>query len=347
MSYFTGIDVSLRSVSVCIVDDKGVVCREAKLDAQVDTIARWLHDFSPELSCVGFEAGALSQYLTYGLQAAGFEVICLEARQVKNTLAAMRNKTDRNDARGIAQILRTGWYSRVHIKSLHSHRVRALLASRKAILKKCVDLENELRGLLRVFGIRLDSRVGHGHFDAKVRDTFAHDEMLSTALTPLLDARTVLYKTYLKLDNAIKALVKADPLCTRLMSIPGVGPVTALTFKAGVDDPARFKSSRNVAAHFGLTPKRYQSGEMDSPGHISRAGDADVRSALYVAAHSLLTRNAQWCSLKAWGIRLAKTRGHRRAVIAVARKLAVILHRMWVDGTDFRWGKPPADVTMV
>lgn len=257
---------------------------------------------------------------------------------MKNTLDAMRNKTDRNDARCIAQILRTGWYSRVHIKSLHSHRVRALLASRKATLAKCVDLENKLRGLLRVFGIRLAPRVGHGSFDAQVRQTFADDEMLSCALVPLLDARTVLYKTYLKLDNAVKALTKADPLCVRLMSIPGVGPVTALTFKSAVDDPARFKASRTVAAHFGLTPKRYQSGEMDNPGHISRAGDADVRSALYVAAHSLLTRNAQWSSLKAWGMRLAKTRGHRRAVIAVARKLAVILHRMWVDGSEFRWG---------
>ena len=337
MTYFTGIDVSLRSVSICVVDDRGEVCREAKVDAHVDVIVDWLHAFSPELKSVGFEAGALSQYLTYGLQAAGFEVICLEARQVKNTLDAMRNTTDRNDARGIAQILRTGWYNRVHIKSLHSHRVRALLASRKAILTKCVDLENELRGLLRVFGIRLAPRVGHGSFDAQVRQTFADDEMLSCALVPLLDARTVLYKTYLKLDNAVKALTKADPLCVRLMSIPGV-PVAALTFKSAVDDPARFKSSRNVAAHFGLTPERYQSGEMDNPGRISRAGDADVRSALYVAAHSLLTRNAQWSSLKAWGMRLAKTRGHRRAVIAVARKLAVILHRMWVDGSEFRWG---------
>lgn len=334
MTYFTGIDVSLRSVSICVVDDRGEVCREAKIDAHVDVIVDWLRSFSPELNSVGFEAGAL----TYGLQAAGFEVICLEARQVKNTLDAMRNKTDRNDARGIAQILRTGWYSRVHIKSLHSHRVRALLASRKAILAKCLDLENELRGLLRVFGIRLAPRVGHGSFDAQVRSTFADDETLSCALVPLLDARTVLYKTYLKLDNAVKALTKADPLCVRLMSIPGVGPVTALTFKSAVDDPARFKASRTVAAHFGLTPKRYQSGEMDNPGHISRAGDADVRSALYVAAHSLLTRNAQWSSLKAWGMRLAKTRGHRRAVIAVARKLAVILHRMWVDGSEFRWG---------
>lgn len=345
MTYFTGIDVSLRSVSICIVDEHGKVCHEAKVAAQPTAIAQCLSAFSSHVKCVGLEAGALTQYLTYGLQAAGFEVVCMEARQVKNTLASMRNKTDRNDARGIAQILRTGWYSRVHVKSMDSHRVRALLASRKAILKKCVDLENELRGLLRVFGICLAPRVGHGSFDADVRQTFAADEMLSCALAPLLDARTVLYKAYLKLDSMVRALVKQDPVCKLLMSVPGVGPVTALSFKAGVDDPTRFKSSRTVAAHFGLTPRRFQSGESDNPGHISRAGDADVRSALYVAAHSLLTRNEQWSSLKAWGTRLAKTRGHRRAVIAVARKLAVVLHRMWLDGTQFRWGAQEVPAT--
>ena len=237
MTYFTGIDVSLRSVSICVVDDRGEVRHEGKVSAQPEAIAECLRRFSAEVKAVGLEAGTLTQYLTYGLQAAGFEVICMEARQVKNTLAAMRNKTDRNDARGIAQILRTGWYSRVHIKSMHSHRVRALLASRKAILKKCVDLENELRGLLRVFGICLPPRVGHGGFDALVRQTYASDEMLACALNPLLDARTVLYKTYLKLDNAIRGLAKVDPVCKLLMSVPGVGPVTALSFKAGVDDP--------------------------------------------------------------------------------------------------------------
>ena len=203
---------------------------------------------------------------------------------------------------------------------------------------RALGQENELRGLLKVFGIRLPSRVGHGAFDAELRDRVSSDEMLACALVPMLDARTVLYKTYLKLDNAVRGLVRIDPVCRRLMSIPGVGPVTALTFKAAVDDPSRFKSSRTVAAHFGLTPRRFQSGELDNPGHISRAGDADVRSALYVAAHSLLTRNAQWSTLKAWGVGLAKIRGHRRAVVAVARKLAVILHRMWIDGSEFRWG---------
>jgi transposase len=336
MKYFTGIDVSLRSVSICVVDEAGAVRYETKVAADVDLIVEYLRRCSPAIKQVGFEAGTLTQYLTYGLQAAGFEVICLEARQVAATLAAMRNKTDRNDARGLAQILRSGWYRRVHVKSIESHQVRALLSSRKTILSKCVDLENELRGLLKIFGVRLAPRVGHGSFDQAVRTTVTGDPLLARALVPLLDARTVLYKTYLKLDNAVKAIVRSDPICQRLMSVPGVGPVTSLTFKVGVDDPGRFRSSRTVAAHFGLTPRLYQSGETDNPGRISKAGDADVRQALYTAAHALMTRSDAWSTLKAWGLRLAKIRGHRRAVVAVARKLAVILHRMWLASTRFR-----------
>src|SRR5215831_13977267 len=234
MTYFTALDVSLRFVSICVVDDTGQVCFEAKVPADVHRIATCLRKFSAQLRIVGFEAGALTQYLTYGLQAAGFEVLCLEARQVNAALAAMRNKTDKNDARGIAQILRTGWYSRVHVKSLESHQIRALLASRKAILKKCVDLENELRGLLRVFGIRLASKVPHGAYDAVVREQVGTEPLLARALLPLLDAREMLYRTYLKLDNEVKAIVRHDRICQQLMSVPGVGAITALTFKAAV-----------------------------------------------------------------------------------------------------------------
>jgi len=158
----------------------------------------------------------------------------------------------------------------------------------------------------------------------------------------LLDARQVLYQTYLKLDNQAKAVVREDTVCQRLMTVPGVGAIPALTFKAGVDDPTRFKRSRTVAAHFGSTSRRFQSGEVDNPGRISKAGDPDVRSALYVAAHSLVVCSAEWSSLKVWGLRLAKTKGHRRAVTAVARKLAVILHKMWLDGSDFRYGSTEA-----
>lgn len=152
----------------------------------------------------------------------------------------------------------------------------------------------------------------------------------------------MLYCTFRELENRTRHLAQEDPICQRLMTAPGVGFVTALSYKAAVDDPSRFRQSRTVAVHFGLTPRRIQSGEMDFDGHSSKCGDAEVRNVLYTAANVMLTRTTRWSGLKAWGMRLAKTRGHRRAVVAVARKLAVILHRMWVDDTRFRWGAEEA-----
>jgi transposase len=338
MIYYAGFDVSLRTVNICVIDDQGELVAETKLASDVQDIVAYLDDLEFDVASIGLEAGTLTQYLTYGLQAAGFEVVCMEARQVKGALSAMRNKTDKHDARGIAQILRSGWYSRVHVKSMESHHIRMLLSSRKAVLSKCVDLENEVRGLFKIFGIKLPPKLGHGAYDIAVRDIIETDKTLSHALLPLLDARLFLYQTFRVLDNRTRKMAHADPVCVRLMSVPGVGFITALTFKAGVDDPHRFKRSRTVGAHFGLTPRRFQSGEMDIEGHISKCGDTNVRNSLYTAANALLTRSSRWSPLKAWGMKLAKTRGHRKAVIAVARKLAVILHRLWIDDTQFRWG---------
>ena len=338
MTHYVALDVSLRSVAVCIIDDDGDIKLEKSITSEVEDIVHALRSFDGEITSIGLEAGMLTQYLTYGLQAAGYEVVCMEARQVKAALSAMRNKTDKNDARGIAQILRTGWYSRVHVKSLGSHHVRALLSSRKAVLNKCIDLENEVRGLLRIFGIKLPGKLGHVVFDSAVRESIEADPALAHALMPMLEARGVLYQSFVELDRRVKAMARGDALCQLLMTTPGVGPITALTYKAAVDDPRRFKRSRTVAAHFGLTPRRFQSGEVDRLGHISKAGDADVRRALYAAANSLMIRTVGFSTLKAWGMRLMKTKGRRVAIIAVARKLAVILHRMWIDGTEFQWG---------
>ena len=340
MTHYVALDVSLRSVAICIVDDNGDITLEKSVNAEVEDIVQILRSFDGEIASVGLEAGVLTQYLTYGLQAAGYEVVCMESRQVKAALSAMRNKTDKNDARGIAQILRTGWFSRVHVKSMGSHHIRALLSCRRAVLNKCVDLENEVRGLLKIFGIRLPSHLEHSVFEEAVRETI---EALAHALIPLLEARGVLYQTFLVLDRRVKTMARTDALCQLLMTAPGVGPITALTYKAAVDDPRRFKHSRTVAAHFGLTPRRFQSGEVDRLGHISKAGDADVRTALYTAANSLMTRTVGFSTLKAWGMQLMKTKGRRVAVIAVARKLAVILHRMWIDGTEFQWGTEGAN----
>jgi transposase len=338
MTHFAGLDISLRSVNVCVIDDQGDLVAEGRCDAEAAELVAFFDELDLDIAKVGLEAGMLAQYLTYGLQFAGHDVHCMESRQVKAALSAMRNKTDKHDARGIAQLLRSGWYSRVHIKSVESHHVRALLSCRKAVLGKCIDLEQEIRGLFKVFGVKLPSKLGHGAFDTQVRPLIEADEVLSQSLLPVLDVRLELYRTYRELDNRTRHLAEQDPVCQRFMTAPGVGFVTALTYKSGVDDPMRFKRSRTVGAHFGLTSRRHQSGEVDFDGHISRCGDAAVRTALYTAANALLTRSSKWSSLKAWGMKVAKKRGHKKAVIAVARKLAVILHRIWIDDTQFRWG---------
>ncbi|NDR57928.1 IS110 family transposase [Pseudoruegeria sp. M32A2M] len=336
MEYFVGLDVSLRSCALCVVDGRGKVCLERELPCEVDDIAGCLDTFGHPIARIGFEAGTLSQHLFFGLQAKGFNVTCMEARQVSAALSAMRNKTDKTDAKGIAQILRTGWFSPVHMKSREAHGLRALLSTRKALLKKTMDLANEVRGILKIFGIRLPRSVKHGSFDGLVRPMIEMDEVLAHAVIPLLDARVVLFQHYLELDRRVKHAASKDEVCMRMMTVPGVGPIAALTFKAAVDDPNRFKRSRTVAAHFGLTPRRYQSGEHDNPGRISKAGDQNVRATLYAAANELLMRTMAGSQIKTWGMRLMRTKGRRRAVVAVARKLAVLLHRMWIDGTDFR-----------
>jgi len=336
MDYFAGLDVSLRSCALCIVDAKGKVALERELPCEVADIADCLRRFPFAVERIGFEAGTMSQHLFYGLTGEGFDVVCMEARQVNAALSAMRNKTDKNDARGIAQVLRTGWFSPVHMKSREAHGHRALLSTRKALLNKTIDLANEARGLLKIFGIRLPKCVKHGSFDGVVRPMIEVDDVLAHALLPLLDARLVLYQHFLELDRRVKRAASHDEVCMRMMTVPGVGPIAALTFKAAVDDPSRFKRSRTVAAHFGLTPRRYQSGEHDNPGRISKAGDRVVRATLYAAANALLMRTMAGSQLKSWGMRLMRTKGRRRAVVAVARKLAVLLHRMWADGTEFR-----------
>ena len=326
----------MRSVAMCVLDDAGTIVEEVSLPCEVEPIADHLRRSGLTIERIGFEAGTMSQMLFHGLTDEGFDTVCMESRQVAAALSAMRNKTDKTDARGIAQVLRAGWYTPVHMKARESHDVRALLSARKALLCKCIDLENEIRGLFKAFGIRLPSHVSRLRFDEKVRPIIEADEALAFALLPMLDARGALYEAFRIMEKRVYAVSHNDPVCLLLMTAPGVGPVTALAFKAAIDDPTRFKSSRLVGAHFGLTPRRFQSGEMDNPGRISRAGDRGVRATLYTAANSLLLRSTRPSALKTWGLHLVRTKGRRRALVAVARKLAVILHRMWMTNTPFQ-----------
>jgi len=254
---------------------------------------------------------------------------------VKAGLGAMRNKTDRNDARGIAQLVRLGWFRQVHVKSAAAQRIRMLLLNRQQLLTKALDLENSVRGSLKVFGLRIGT-VTRAAFEARVRELLGEDRSLVAITEPMLRVRRVLLDEFERLDRLCRQLARRDIVCRRLMTIPGVGTVVALTYRTGIDAPERFSRSRDVGAHFGLTPRRYSSGQTDYDGRISCCGDAMVRTALYQAAHVLL-HHGRWSSLRSWAMRIAKRSSVKAAKVALARRLAVVMHRMWVDGTDFRW----------
>lgn len=251
------------------------------------------------------------------------------------------NKSDRNDARGIAQMMRVGLFKPVHVKTLVAQEQRMLLTSRKLLQRKLLDVECDLRRTLRNFGLKVGTVSTRG-YEARIRELVEGFPKLAAIVEPLLTVRRVMRQQFAVLHKMLLDTVRHDPICRRLMTAPGVGVVVALTYRATIDQPQRFVHSRAVGAHVGLTPKRYQSGETDYDGRVSKCGDTMLRTMLYEAAQSLLTHSRKWSWLKAWGMRVAQRRGMRRAIVAVARRLAVILHRMWVDGTDFRWSNGPA-----
>jgi len=341
MDHYAGIDVSLEQSSVCVVDATGRIVREAKVASEPEALITFLRGLTLPLVRIGLEAGPLSQWLQAALVKAGLEAVLLETRHVKAALSAMIVKTDRKDARGIAQLLRMGWFRPVHCKSMPAQEVRALLVARKQLQAKMRDVELSLRGLLRGFGLKVGA-ISKGQFAARVRTLVAGHTMLERIAEAMLQAREALRVEFGKLHKAMLAIVRADAVCRRLMTVPGVGALVAVTFTSGVDAPERFARSKGVGAHFGLTPRKHQSGETDITGAVSRVGDVMVRTALYEAAHILLTRAVRFSALKRWALEVAKRRGMKRAKVALARKLAVILHRIWVDGTTFRWGREAA-----
>lgn len=338
MEHYVGIDVSLEKSSVCVMDHTGRMLRETKVASDPDTLAAFLAGLGHPVTLVGLEAGPLSQWLFAGLRQAGFDAVLMETRQVKGALKAMPVKTDRRDAEGIAHLLRMGWFRPVHCKSASAQEVRALLTARKLLLGKMLDIELGLRGVLRGFGLKM-GKVSRGRFAARVRELVVGNPMLEHVAQAMLSAREALGAEMTALDRRARAHAREDATCRLLMTAPGVGVLTALTFKSAVDDPGRFRSSKMVGAHFGLTPSKHQSGEKDVTGAITRAGDGMARSTLYEAATALLTRTKAFSSLKNWGLAVARRRGRKRATVAVARKLAVILHRMWVENSTFRFGK--------
>ena len=340
MKTYAGIDVSLEASSICIIDEAGNVVREGRAVSEPDALIAFLRAHRGPLVRVGLEAGPFSEWLHDGLVAAGFETVLLETRHLNATLSAMPTKTDRSDGRGIAQAVRTGWYRRVHSKSGHARQVRSLIGARKLTVEKRVDVAASVRGLLRAWGIKL-GKVSVARFAGAVR--LRIDGLAVAALIePLLAVYEAFRKAELAYGRMVYKLAKQDPVSRLLTSAPGVGPVTALAFRAAIDDPARISRNRNLGALLGLTPRRYQSGEIDRSGAISKAGDKSLRALLYEAATALLGRSARRCWLKRWAEKLAQRRGVKRARVALARRLAVVLLAMWKTDTPYRCESAPA-----
>jgi len=338
MKHYAGLDVSVKETSMCIVDETGKLCREVKAPTHPEDLARVLKDPSWQLERVGLEAGPLSQWIFSGLADVGLPVVCIETRHTKAFLKAQVNKSDRNDARGIAQMMRVNLFRPVHVKTLTSQKRRALLTARKLLQEKAIAIENDIRGLLRNFGLKVGG-VGAVKFADRVHELVDGVTDLAEIMASLLDARRMLREHFTALHRTLLATVRDDDVCRRLMTIPGVGPVVSLAFVTTIDVPARFRNSKAVGPVLGLTPVLNQSGESRRVGRISLCGDGMMRTLLYEAAQTMLTRTTKWSWLKAWAMKVVTRRGMQRAIVALARRLAVVMHRMWSDGTEFRWTK--------
>jgi transposase len=343
MEQFVGLDISQVMTHICVVDGKGKRLWQGKCLTNPEDIARTIRDKAPSANLIGLESGSLSPWLWHSLKEMGLPVVCVDARHAHGALSMQINKTDANDSQGIAQMMRTSFFKEVTVKSLDSHRIRSLLGARAQLVGIRTDLKNQVRGVLKTFGFMVSQSVEKG-FEAKVRGTMTGQPLLQKMVAPLMVVLRSVQEQVNELDRLLGDYAENDKICSHLMTIPGIGVVTAVAFTATVDNPNRFKKSRSVGAYFGLTNKRYQSGEMDYSGRISKCGDRLVRSYLYEAAGALLTRTKKWSALKSWGLRIAKRSGMNKAKVAVARKLAVIMHQMWVTGESFRWSEPEATV---
>ena len=335
MEHYAGVDVSLECSSVCVVDGSGKIVRETKVASEPAALIGWLGSLGFGLGRIGLEAGPLSQWLYMAMKQAGLAVELLETRHVRDAFKAMPVKSDRNDARGIAQLMRLGWFRPVHCKSMAAQEVRAILTARKLVQSKLLDVENSLRGILRGFGLKV-GKTTRTNFAGRIRELVKGHPNLKTIGQALLSVRAVLLGEFNAFEKQVRAMSRLNANAKLLMSTPGVGQIVALTYASAIDDPTRFRSSKRAGPLFGLTPKKHQSGETDRSGRISKIGDTAVRAALYEAAHIILTKPIKRCSrLKSWAMRIARRAGMNKAKVALARKLAVILHRMLITATPF------------
>lgn len=345
MKHFAGLDVSLREVSICVVDEDGKTVARGVAPADAAGVAGWLTNRSLKPDRIVHESGQLSIWLQRGLVDLGMPAICIDARKAHKSLSARLNKSDSADAEGLAQLARTGWFTPVHVRSEEADRLRALVGARERLIRLRKDLEGHIRGVLKTFGIRMTG-VGQGRQRQAFRDQMAAageaDPVLRALADGFIAAHAALCQATDDLERSAKAEAKSDPVARRLMTIPGVGPIVSLSFVALVDDPGRFGKSSDVGAFLGLTPRRHQSGEMDWSGRVSKCGDAAMRGLLFEAASCVLRQVKRFSALKSWAVRLAGRRGFRKAAVATARKIAVLMLTLWKSGDDYKWTKEAA-----
>lgn len=337
MKQYVGLDVSQKETAVCVLDQDGKVLFEGKVPSDPGALARVIAKRAPVAELIGFETGAMASWLWHELKRVGLPVVCVDARHAHAVLSVRMNKSDPNDARGLAELIRVGWYRAVRVKSDESQAVRSLLVARSRLVSIRRDLENQVRSLLKEVGLLFRRAIGR-QFRTRVLDLIDEKHVLRSIVEGLLAVHEKVEEQQTVLDRRVRKEAKADSTTRRLMSVPGVGVVTALAFRHTIDDPTRFRSAQTVGAYLGLTPRRKQSGETDVNGRISKWGDRLLRTYLFEAASVLLHRTQRWSALKAWGTRLMKRVGAKKAKVAVARKIAVILYCIWTDGTEFEWG---------
>ena len=337
MTIYAGLDVSDKTTHICVVTSEGAVIRRDVVASDPEVLAKWLKRHCPGLVRVVLETGPLSAFLYHGLEERDVPVICICARHAKGVLSTRVNKSDPHDAEGLAQLARSGWFKAVRIKGEATHIARAQLKIREQLVRSRVVMANQLRGLLKLFGLRMGSVTTPGKRAERLAALFTQRPELKSVMQPLVESLEALETQIARSTRLLAATAAADPVAARLMSVPGVGPITALIFKSSIEDPARFKRGEDAGAFAGLVPRRSQSGTRDYKGRISKAGDPMLRHALYEAANSLLVRVKRPCPLQTWGKALAETKGPKRARVAVARKLAILLHRLWQSETEFRW----------
>lgn len=338
MKQYVGLDVAQKETSVCVLDEMGHIIYSGTAKSHPGALTKLLRKKAPSAERIGFETGAMSSWLWHEFRRVGLPVVCVDARHAHAALSVRMNKSDKNDARGLAELVRVGWYREVKIKSEESQRIRAILVARSRVVAIRRDIENQVRSILKEYGMLFARAIGL-QFRRQVLELLNDDHQLRPVVDPLLLIHDHVCEQQKKLDGEVRRLARTDETTRRLMTVPGVGVVTAVTFRHTIDDPSRFRSASSVGAYLGLTPRRNQSGETDTNGGISRWGDRLLRTYLFEAATVLLHRTKKWSSLKAWGMKLAKRVGIKKAKVAIARKIAIILHCIWVDGTSFEWGQ--------